>query len=245
LQIPLRTSATVEDYVARQEWRDAHLSCCPLHPRSGCSFRRHGSYARLTSPGVRIARWYCPQGRMTFSLLPDFLAARLPGQLSTIERAVMVIATARSMEAAADALRGPEIGLPGAVRWLRRRVMAMRRSITAVKLMAPDVLERAARGDDTPILPKLRRALPSSTLNDLPVPLGFASMAIGDDCSMHMVSGIASPDGDHQHDAGPDGISAASYPGSVKVTGCSPCRPNQPSRPPPRIFTVFGALTAA
>lgn len=190
MQIPLRTSATVEDYVARQEWRSAHLSCCPLHSRSGCSLRRHGSYARLTSPGVRIARWYCPQGRMTFSLLPDFLAARLPGQLATIERAVMVVTAARSMEAAADALRGPEIGLPGAIRWLRRRVMAMQRSITAVKLMAPDVLERAATGDDAPILPKLRRALPSSTLNDLPVPLGFASMAICDACSMHTVSGV-------------------------------------------------------
>jgi hypothetical protein len=190
---------------------------------------------------------------MTFSLLPDFLAARLPGQLATIERAVMVITAARSIEAAADALRGPEIGLPGAVRWLRRRVMAMRRSITAVRLMAPDVLERAATGDDTPILPKLRRALPSSTLNELPVPLGFASMAIGDACSMRAVSGVApatvsgtpSPDGDRQHDTGPDGISAASYAGSVEVAGCDPCRPNQPSCPPPRISTVSGALTAA
>jgi hypothetical protein len=189
---------------------------------------------------------------MTFSLLPDFLAARLPGQLATIERAVVVTTAARSMEAAADALRGPEIGLPGAVRWLRRRVVAMRRSITAVKLMAPDVLERAATEDNTPILPKLRRALPSSTLNDLPVPLGFASMGIGDACSMHTMSGVitatvsrtASPGGWHQHDAGPDGISAASYAGSVKITGCGPCRPNQPSRPPPRISTVSGALTA-
>jgi hypothetical protein len=202
---------------------------------------------------VRIARWYCPQGRITFSLLPDFLAARLPGQLATIERAVKVIAAARSMEAAADALRGPEIGLPGAVRWLRRRVMAMRRSITAVKLVAPDVLERAAPGDGTPILPKLRRALPSSILSYLPVPLGFASMAIGDVSSMHAVSGViptrpprtASPGGWHQHDTGPDGISAASYAGSIKVTGYVPCRPNQPSRPPPRISTVSGTLTAA
>jgi hypothetical protein len=30
---------------------------------------------------VRIARWYCPEGHRTFSLLPDFLAAKLPGSL--------------------------------------------------------------------------------------------------------------------------------------------------------------------
>lgn len=39
----------------------------PLHPNGGYAFRRHGSYARLTSPGVRIARYYWPQGHMTFS----------------------------------------------------------------------------------------------------------------------------------------------------------------------------------
>ncbi|MER9645292.1 hypothetical protein [Mesorhizobium sp. M0239] len=162
LQIPLRTSSTMEDYVTVQEWRRACLPCCPLHPHGGCSLRRHGSYTRLTSPGVRVARWYCPQGRMTFSLLPDFLAARLPGLLATIERAVAVTASTRSMEVAADVLRGPEVDLPGAMRWLRRRVIAVRRSMTAVKwvtpLLAPDVLERAAIGDDTPIMPKLRRA---------------------------------------------------------------------------------------
>jgi hypothetical protein len=111
---------------------------------------------------VRIARWYRPQGRRTFSLLPDFLAARLPGLLATIERAVAVTAAARSMEMAADVLRGPEIDLPRAVRWLRRRIRAVRRSITAVRLMAPlvgpEVLGCAAIGDDAPILIKLRRA---------------------------------------------------------------------------------------
>ena len=33
---------------------------------------------RVTPQGLRIARWYCPEGRRTFSLLPDFVAARLP-----------------------------------------------------------------------------------------------------------------------------------------------------------------------
>jgi hypothetical protein len=256
LQIPLRTSSTIEDYVATQEWRGAHLPCCPIHPQGGCSLRRHGSYARLTSPGVRIARWYCPQGRRTFSLLPDFLAARLPGLLATIERAITVTASARSMEVAADVLRGPEIDLPGAVRWLRRRVIAVRRSITAVKLMAPlvgpEVLGCAAIGDDVPILSKLRRALPLQALSRIPAPLGFAPVALGEVSSMRWVSGMlrgtgfrtASVGGRRQHEVGPDRICAASYVGSVKIIGY-PCKPNQLSRPPPRISTASGAPTAA
>ena len=88
----------------------------PLHPLGGCSFARHGSYARATPRGQRIARWYCPEGRRTSSLLPDFLAARLPGLLASIEHSITVAWSAKSMEAAADALRGPDVSLPGAVR---------------------------------------------------------------------------------------------------------------------------------
>lgn len=255
MQIPLRTSSTIEGYVATREWRRAHLSCCPLHPHGGCSLRRHGSYARLTSPGVRIARWYCPQGRTTFSLLPDFLAARLPGLLATIERAVTVTASTRSMEVAADVLRGSEVNLPGAVRWLRRRVTAVRRSITAVKLvaplLAPDVLECAASGDDTPILPELRRALPLTALNCIPAPLGFAPAALDDTWwSVHWVPGMlrgagfraASPAG-RQHEVGPDRSSAARYAASAQMRD-RPCRPNQLSRPPPRISGASGTSTA-
>ncbi|WP_287306849.1 hypothetical protein [Mesorhizobium sp.] len=254
MQIPLRTSSTIEDYVAAQEWRRAHLSSCPFHPDGGCSLQRHGSYARLTSPGVRIARWYCPQGRMTFSLLPDFLAVRFPGLLATIEHAVAVTASTRSMEVAADILRGPEVDLPGAMRWLRRRVVAVRRSMTAVTWvtpsLVPEVLECPAIGDDTPILPKLRRALPLSVLNCIPAPLGFARVPRGEAWSIRRVPGVvrdvgsraASRDGCRQHEVGPDRIVAASYAGSDKMIGC-PCRPNP--RPPPRISTVFGAPTAA
>jgi hypothetical protein len=90
-----------------------------LHASGGCSFSRHGSYARVAPQGLRIARWYCPEGRQTFSLLPDFLAARLPGLLDTIQTCVAVVQSARSMEAAADLVRGPEVTLSGAIRWLR------------------------------------------------------------------------------------------------------------------------------
>lgn len=115
MQIPLRTLSSAEAYVRNQEWRDARLSSCPSHPLGGCSFARHGSYTRVTPQGLRIARWYCPEGRQTFSLLPDFVAARLPGLLASIDDSITVASSAKSMEVAADALRGPDISLPGAV----------------------------------------------------------------------------------------------------------------------------------
>lgn len=106
VQLPLRTTSSVDAY---REWRDAQLAGCPLHPSGGCSFARHGSYARATPRGLRIARWYCPESRRTFSLLPDFLAARLPGLLASIDESVTVASSAKSKEAAADALRGLDV----------------------------------------------------------------------------------------------------------------------------------------
>ena len=105
MQMPLHTSSSAETYIRNHEWRAAQLGGCPLHPSGGCSFARHGSYSRLTPRGMRIARWYCPQGHRTFSLLPDFLAARLPDLLDTIEDGVAAAGSARSMEAAAHLLR--------------------------------------------------------------------------------------------------------------------------------------------
>jgi len=176
LQIPLRTASTVSAYISNKDWRRARISCCPLHPNGGCSLRRHGSYARLTSPGVRVARWYCPEGRKTFSLLPDFLAVRLRGLLTTIENDVTLAATAKSLEAAADTLRGPDISLSGAVRWLRRRVTTVRKSIAAAVAMAPQLtanfLQCSIR-DKTPVLSGLRGALPPQILGSIPAPLGF------------------------------------------------------------------------
>ena len=101
MQIPLRTLSSVDAYVGNREWRDARLSGCPLHPSGGCSFARHGSYARVTPRGLRIARWYCPEGHQTFSLLPDFLAVGLSGLLAAIDDSITVAASAKSMEAAA------------------------------------------------------------------------------------------------------------------------------------------------
>ena len=190
MQIPLRTRSTVEAYIANREWRDADLSTCPVHPSGGCSFSRHGSYARAAPQGLRIARWYCPEARQTFSLLPDFLAARLPGLLDTIETCVAAVQSARSAEAAADLVRGPEVTLPGAIRWLRRRVQAVRTGIAAVANLTPELPVNIGIGQ-TGFLRALRRSLPMTVLSYVPAPLGF-----GTRCQIGNVH--------NQHEVGPD-----------------------------------------
>lgn len=175
MQIPLRTQSSAEGYIARREWATACLERCPLHPSGGCGFARHGTYCRMTPSGIRIARWYCPQGHKTFSLLPDFLAARWPGLLASIDAAIASASGMRSVEAAADALRSDPVSLSSAARWLRRRLRAVRAVVRGL-----DSQPGAAVGSRLPeqasvsnSLCKLRNALPHWTLNKLPAPLGF------------------------------------------------------------------------
>ncbi len=183
LQIPLRTQSSVETYVANHEWRRVTLLVCPLHPFGGCSFARHGSYGRVTPRGVRVARWYCPEGHRTFSLLPDFLAARFPGLLAGIESAVAQAQIVRSKEAAAELLRGVTVTLPSAIRWLRRRVKimeAMRKAVGEVMSASGTAMPIQSTGDPPAIqvdslLIRLRRSLSPRLLQRFPSPLGFSS----------------------------------------------------------------------
>ena len=127
VQLRFDTGLAGDEYVTRELWRSAALVRCPLHPEGGCGFARHGLYERKTPPGTYIARWYCPHGHCTFSLLPDHLAARFPGTLAEIERVVEAADTrTASLQACADALRPDPVSLPSASRWLRRRLAAVR-----------------------------------------------------------------------------------------------------------------------
>jgi hypothetical protein len=182
LQIPLRTRSTAEAYIAKREWRDARLPNCPLHPSGGCSFARHGTYERVTPQGLRIARWYCPEGHQTFSMVPDFVAAKLPGLLVEIDDSVAAAASFKSIEAAADAARGFDVSLPSAVRWLRRRIRAVREALDAVKcvvqklpagILATNLL-RLIDCDQGHVLLRLRSSLSPHILSLIPPPLGFA-----------------------------------------------------------------------
>jgi hypothetical protein len=138
VQLRFETGPAGAEYVNRELWRLASLPHCPLHPRGGCGLARHGTYERKSPPGTRIARWYCRQGHRTFSLLPDHLAARLPGTLQQAEAAVAAAEVAPSLQACADALRPDPVGLPSALRWLNRRVQPVLHVLAlTVTLLAP------------------------------------------------------------------------------------------------------------
>jgi hypothetical protein len=126
VQLRFDTGLAGDEYVRRELWRSAALEHCPLHPEGGCGFARHGLYERKTPSGTFIARWYCPRGHCTFSLLPDHLAAGFRGTLAEIERVVEAAETRpASLQACADALRPDLVSLPAAGRWLRRRLAAV------------------------------------------------------------------------------------------------------------------------
>lgn len=171
---------------------------CPLHPRGGCGLARHGTYARVEPSGTRIARWYCRQGHTTFSLLPDVLASRLSSTLAEVEQVVAEVEASASVEDAAAKLR-PDITLPSAVRWVRRRLGPTRRALLAIVTLlglgcaATLSGVRAALGSCT-ILAELRGRV-ASRLRSLCPPLGLGPR----------VARRRSRDGPLQHEAGPDG----------------------------------------
>ncbi len=180
VQLRFPSGYTSDEYVTLQLWRRASLSHCPLHPKGGCGFARHGTYARVQPPGTRIARWYCPQGHCTFSLLPDHLAARFPGTLADIEAVVAVVETSPSQEAAANLLRRDDVSLTSAVRWVRRRLHHVRLVlITVVSLLphlfcgtAPTLVAFGRLFATASVLLSLR-GVAAAHLAALPRPLGF------------------------------------------------------------------------
>jgi hypothetical protein len=120
-------------------------------------------------------------GRTTFSLIPDCLAAQVSGSLEAIERAVRSAAAAPSLEAAASELR-PDIELPGALRWLRRRLEWVRSALVVARGLAPDALAgsmpvlgevSAALRVERAVLVRLRGAL-EDHLAAMSMPVGFA-----------------------------------------------------------------------
>ena len=192
MQLRYETGLAGEHYVTGELWRLARLDRCPLHPRGGCGLARHGTYARKTPAGTLIARWYCPLGHSTFSLLPDHLAARFPGTLQGIEQVVAAAegtgAGAPSLQSCADALRPDPVTLPSAMRWLRRRLVRVRPLLRVAVSMAPQRLlgcpptiaglrERlgAVSGQDCALV-RLRELL-ARHLPTLAFPLGFGHRA--------------------------------------------------------------------
>ena len=150
--------------------------------------------------------------------------------------------SAKSVESAADALRGPDVTLPGAVRWLRRRIRAVR---TVLAHVAPEsaVTTIGAIGTELGLgkrswLLGLRRSLSSEILSQIPAPLGFRSARVVG----------RQQDDNRQQMMGPDGEATSDY--GLAVEGNQVrwnIRSNNvlpKSRPPPKICFGSGGRIA-
>ena len=126
---------------------------------------------------MRIARWYCRDARMTFSALPDCMAARVAGSLDEVEQ-VALLAESKGVEAAAQDLR-TGIDLPGAMRWIRRRRNAVRAALLALITVMPGRLGTIPRIQAVRSVIESERALVAlreigaAHLHALSCPLGF------------------------------------------------------------------------
>jgi len=196
-----KTDLTSKEYVTRKAWREARLHFCPAHPQGGCGFHRNGTYPRVAPAGMRIARYYCPKAKITYSLLPDCLASRLSGDLSAVEEVVAHVERSRSIEAAADALRSLALSLPSAVRWVRRRLVPVRAALLALVTLMPELFGGCAPtvGDirlflGAPEALVALREVSQACLGTLPPPLGFGPR----------VKPRRRRRGDRQHQMGPD-----------------------------------------
>jgi hypothetical protein len=179
VQVRHATGLTSEEYVRQKGWLAARLGRCPFHPEGGCGLVRHGTYPRVSPPGCLIARWWCPPAHTTISLLPDFLCSRLTGSLAEVEAVVAAVEVAQTREQASEALR-PDIELPGALRWLRRRTRLVHAGLAAAIGLLPGLLAgcrptvmsvRSALGAEVALV-RLRLEL-APHLVVLPPPLGF------------------------------------------------------------------------
>lgn len=190
MQILWKCPLTDERYVTERAWENANLECCPFHVEGGCGFVKLGSYGRVTPEGVRVPRWWCPRQGESVSLLPSFLAARLSGTVAEVEDVVAKVEAAGGVAAAVDAVLPPDadapIGLAGALRWIRRRVTAVRAALLAIVTLEPERFR-----DVRPTLAGFREALcrervlvalrelAERHLGALPAPLGFHTRARG------------------------------------------------------------------
>ena len=111
--------------------------------------------------------------------VPDCLAARLPGELDELEAVAAHAEQATSLGAAADALRPDPVELPGAMRWVERRVRPVHHVLSIVIGLLPEQLARcvaevgAVRARlETDAALRALRTLVAEQLPVLPAPLG-------------------------------------------------------------------------
>lgn len=179
MQLRFITDLSAEEYVRCEAWKEAMLDKCPLHPEGGCRFARHGTYKRKIPFGAKIARWYCADGHKTFGLIPDCLSSRLSGSLLDVEAVVDQVEKSHSQNVAADNVR-LDIELPGALRWIRRRLFLVNMSLTMLIAFFPSLFKSCLPSINCfrnvlaveSVLPELRE-IAGPQLYLLPPPVGF------------------------------------------------------------------------
>ena len=75
---------------------------------------------------AHVARWYCPDSQITFSLLPDCLASGLPVSMAELEAAVALSETCLVLTEAAR-------------RWLTRRRDAVHTCLWVLITLMPEL----------------------------------------------------------------------------------------------------------
>lgn len=189
VQVLCKEFIAADRYVADRAWERAVLCECPFHPQGGCGLRRLGTYRRVQPDGVRVARFWCPQAGRSVSLLPAFLAARMPGTLDAVEAAVHAVEQAGSIAAAAEQVHPADaeraIGSVCAQRSIRRRLRQVRAALLAVVTLLPErflgiaptiTSLREALGTDRVLVAV--RCIAERHLGALPMPLGFRHRAV-------------------------------------------------------------------
>jgi hypothetical protein len=188
VQILWKEMTAADRYVADREWERAVLYQCPVHPRGGCGLRKLGTYLRVAPSGARVARFWCPLGRVSISLLPAFMAARLSGTLDEVEAVVRTVEQAGGVAAAVEAVHpagaARPIGTICAMRSIRRRLRAVRAALLAIVTLLPErfagvvpTLGAMGAALDTDRVLVAVRDLASQYLHALPTPLGFRARA--------------------------------------------------------------------
>ncbi len=181
-QVRYNTDLTVEEYISRKAWRDASVPACPFHQQGGCQLRPHGSYARKIPEGVRVRRFRCPQSGQTVSLLPDCLAAHLPGTLAEVEQVVRAAVQPGFPRGGWKRLHSSRyVGMAGARRWVARRVERVRLCLALLTTLLPEscgrvepTVEAFGSALGTAAVLVTLRSVAATELAVLPVPVGFS-----------------------------------------------------------------------
>lgn len=222
VQVRFACNLTLEQYVAQEGWKLATLERCPEHPEGGCGFARHGTYKRLHPVSCLIARYYCAVGHVTFSLLPDCLAAAMMGTLEQAEQSAVAVEQSEALEPIAYDVRPPEQEDPdgavepaSVVQWMKRRHREVLAGLVVIAGLMPEwfagcpvTLEGFGHRLGTDAVLVTLRQVAAEHLQRVPAPIGFeprrptidVRARVGDWESARVAGARSPPDQEQSHE---------------------------------------------